>query len=60
LRLLPGDTQPMTSEQESQLVGALAELLVERFEAHPGLLSAGLRSRAGSDLDAGPRSKEQQ
>jgi hypothetical protein len=49
----------MTREQEQQLVEALAELLAEWVETHPGLLPAGLRSPSGSDLDAGPRSKEQ-
>jgi hypothetical protein len=57
--LLPGTAQPMTREQERQLIDALAELLAEWVEAHPDLLPSGLRSLAASDLDAGPRSKEQ-
>jgi hypothetical protein len=58
--LLSGAAQPMTREQERQLVDALAELLAEWIETHPDLLPSGLRSRAGSDLDADPRSEEQQ
>jgi hypothetical protein len=40
----------MSSEQEQQFVGSLAELLVDWIEAHPGRLPEGLRSSRRSDL----------
>jgi hypothetical protein len=59
LRLLPGRTRPMSCEQEQQLVGSLAELLVDWIEAHPGGLPEGLRSSRRSDLDGCSRPEEQ-
>jgi len=59
LRLLPGETRPMTCEEERQLVEALAELLVEWVEARPERLPAGLRTGRGCDLDGCSRAKEQ-
>jgi hypothetical protein len=59
LTLLPGRTRPMSSEEERQLIEALAELLVEWVEARPERLPKGLRTGRGCDLDGCSRAKEQ-
>jgi hypothetical protein len=59
VRLLAGSTRPMSSEEETQLVEALRELLVEWVEARPQRLPKGLRMGRGCDLDGCSQAKEQ-
>ena len=59
LRLLPGRTRPMSEDERTRLVGALAELLADWLQAHQERLPSSLRSPANPDLmDPSPRAQE--